>query len=52
MHVAWNEISFLNIAYSLGGIWSYSPEFNSYYVSPIPDITEYLLDIRRDLFQI
>ena len=41
MHVAWNKIPFLNIARSLGDLWSYSPEYNCY-VSPIPDVTEYL----------
>ena len=51
MRVAWNGIPFLNIAHSLGDLWSYNPEHNSYHVSPIPDVTEYVLS-SRDQFLI
>lgn len=49
MHTVWNKIPFLNIAHSLRDLWSYSPKYESYYVFPIPDVTEYISD-RRDQF--
>lgn len=34
-------VPLLNIARSLGDLWSYTLAHNDYYVSPIPDVTEY-----------
>lgn len=41
-----------SIDHSLGDLWNYSPKYKHHYISPIPDITEYVLDIRRDQFLI
>ena len=35
----------LNIARSLGDIWSYSAKYHSYCASHRPDVTEYMIDL-------
>ena len=35
----------LNIARSLGGLWSYSAKYHSYCASRLPDVTEYMIDL-------
>ena len=49
---AYDVVPFLSVARSLGDLWSYTPEHDSYYVSPLPDVTEYMIDLSRDYFLI
>lgn len=49
---SYDVVPFLSVARSLGDLWSYTEEYNDYFVSPVPDISEYKLDVRRDKFVI
>ena len=40
----YDVVPFLNVARSLGDLWSYTEECNDYFVSPGPGISEYKLD--------
>ena len=39
---------FVNVARSLGDLWSYKEEHESYMVSPIPDVQEYKINLEED----
>ena len=49
---AYDVVPFLSVARSLGDLWSYTVEHDNYYVSPLPDVTEYMIDLNRDSFLI
>ena len=38
-----DHIPFLSIARSLGDFWSYAEDHNDYFVSPLPDVSEYII---------
>ena len=40
--------SFVNVAGSLGHLWSYKAEHISYIVSPVPDVQEYKINPEED----
>ena len=42
---AYDVVPFLSVARSLGDLWSYTVEHDNYYVSPLPDVTEYMIDL-------
>ena len=48
----YDVVPFLSVARSLGDLWSYTAEHDSYFVSPLPDVTEYMIDLDRDSFLI
>lgn len=39
---------FVNVARSLGDLWSYKEEHDSYMVSPVPDVQEYKIHPKED----
>ena len=47
-----DHISFLSFARSLGDFWSYTEDHNDYFVSPLPDVSEYIIDFKKDQFLI
>ena len=49
---SYDVVPFLSVARSLGDLWSYTDEHDDYFVSPVPDVCEYKLDIHRDRFMI
>ena len=49
---AYEVVPFLSVARSLGDFWSYTVEHDDFYVSPLPDVTEYMIDLNRDSFLI
>lgn len=56
-HVVWEREGgalhpFVNVARSLGDLWSYKEEHESYMVSPVPDVQEYKMNPKEDRFLI
>ena len=49
---SYDVVPFLSVARSLGDLWSYTDEHDDYFVSPVPDVYEYKLDIHRDRFMV
>eukprot|EP00794_Sanderia_malayensis_P014107 gene14107-15581_t len=49
-HPEYEDIPFLAVARSLGDLWSFSPDFGDFLVSPDPEVTVHTLEKHRDLF--
>lgn len=41
---AYEVVPFLSVARSLGDFWSYNVDHDNFYVSPLPDVTECMID--------
>ena len=47
-----HHVPFLRVARSLGDLWSYTEAHDDYFVSPLPDVSEYVIELERDRFLI